>query len=310
MANPISPEFLERYQIELQKNPRSRVFAPLSEAYRKMGLTQEALRICRSGVGANPDFSGGLVAYAKVLIETASLQEALSLLRRATTLSPDNLLAHSLMGDALLEMRQPKEALKAFKMVLFLNPEDEKAKSTVKKWEFLTADEFADEEFAMRPLFESQAGTSRSRVKELERALSLADAFTVRNDLAAAHETLERAEKTLGTSTEITNRLAMLARRTQVVAVDATDANRAEASEKSLQDKLLAKNTMVKPKAVSPSVGATRIASHEKPRGNLQARIDQMRKHGAANGPHRPTSRSKVETLKTLLHRISERRLD
>ena len=275
MANPISPEFLERYQIELQKNPRSRVFAPLAEAYRKMGLIQEALRICRSGVGANPDFSGGLVAYAKVLIETGSFQEALTLLRRATTLSPDNLLAHSLMGDALLEMRQPKEALKAFKIVLFLNPDDEKAKTTVKKWEFLTADEFADEEFSMRPLFKSQTSTSRSRLKELERALSLADAFTVRNDLAAALETLERAEKTLGTSTEITNRLAMLARRTQVVATDTADASR-----------------------------------HAKSRGSLQSRIDQMRKQSAASGAMRPTRRSQVETLKTLLHRISERRLD
>ena len=275
MPNPISPEFLERYQIELQKNPRSRVFAPLAEAYRKMGLIQEALRICRTGVGANPDFSGGLVAFAKVLIETASFQEALALLRRAATLSPDNLLAHSLMGDALLEMRQPKEALKAFKMVLFLNPDDEKAKTTVKKWEFLTADEFADEEFSMQPLFENQTNTSRLRLKELERALSLADAFTVRNELAAALETLERAERTLGTSTEISNRLAMLARRTQVLASDAAD-----------------------------------HSSHTKTRESLQSRINQMRKPGTPNGAKIRTRRSQVETLETLLHRITERRLD
>jgi hypothetical protein len=31
-------ELLERYQILLEKDPRSQVFAPLAEAYRKMGL--------------------------------------------------------------------------------------------------------------------------------------------------------------------------------------------------------------------------------------------------------------------------------
>ena len=38
----VNPEFVERYQLELARDPRSRVFAALSEAYRKMGLLDEA----------------------------------------------------------------------------------------------------------------------------------------------------------------------------------------------------------------------------------------------------------------------------
>ena len=32
------PELIEKYQIQLQKDPKLQVFAQLTEAYRKMGL--------------------------------------------------------------------------------------------------------------------------------------------------------------------------------------------------------------------------------------------------------------------------------
>lgn len=236
MSGSINHEFIERYQLELEKNPRSRVFAPLSEAYRKMGLIEEAVNICRIGVQANPDFAGGRVAYAKILLEKKAYQEALTQLEKAVHLSPDNLLAHSLMGDILIELRRPREALKAYKMVLFFSPDNERARAAVRKWEFLTAEEFEDEEFAMRPVFrgpitiantnEKKSGNASEepnperRAREIERAISLADAFTVRNDLQAAMELLEKAIKTLGSTPELENRLNLLSRRTQTFVAD------------------------------------------------------------------------------------------
>lgn len=214
----VNPEFVERYQLEYQKNPKSKVFAPLAEAYRKMGLLDEAYRICKLGVSLHPEFAGGRVALAKVLLDRKKPQEALTQLENAVNLSPDNLLAHMLMGETLLELRRPKDALKAFKMVLFLNPSDERAKSAVRKWEFLTAEEYDDEAFSMRPLFrgkEEPAQASERVKRTLERALSLADAFTVRNDLLAAIEVLENAQRQLGPLPDIENRLRLLNKRTQ-----------------------------------------------------------------------------------------------
>ena len=49
----MSPKYdpnLEKYLKEYQENPRSRVFAPLAEAYRKSGLIDEAIDICREGL--------------------------------------------------------------------------------------------------------------------------------------------------------------------------------------------------------------------------------------------------------------------
>lgn len=254
MSGAVNAEFIERYQLELEKNPRSRVFAPLAEAYRKMGLLDEALRICRIGIQANPEFAGGRVAYSKVLIESKSFAEALAQLEKAVQISPDNLLAHSLMGDTLLELRRPKEALKAFKMVLFFNPEDEKARQAVRKWEFLTAEEFDDEAFEMRPVFRANMPSATTeppppgvkgdsvepnptyRNREIERAVSLADAYTVRNDLGAAVEVLENARRALGPAEELENRLRLLSKRTQALTPDSAPIVSSDASPSAASD--------------------------------------------------------------------------
>ena len=60
-----SDKTIEEYQIILMRNPNAKVFAPLAEAYRKMGLLQQALEICERGVKYNPEYPSGLVAYGK-----------------------------------------------------------------------------------------------------------------------------------------------------------------------------------------------------------------------------------------------------
>jgi len=223
----INPEFIERYQLIYQQDPTSKVFAPLAEAYRKMGLLDEAKRICEAGVAKHPNFPSGRVALAKILIETKNFDEAIDQLRVAAELSPENILAHSLLAESHLKKRQMKEALKAFKMVLFLNPRDERAASSVKKLESLTADEYEDDVFSMKKLSSSFDGvkedadrTDRSldevlRKKSLERFLSLADAYIARNDSENALSTIERATDELGDHTELKKRKTMLEARHQ-----------------------------------------------------------------------------------------------
>ncbi|MCM2281761.1 MAG: tetratricopeptide repeat protein [Bdellovibrionaceae bacterium] len=224
---PLNPEFVERYQLEYQKNPRSKVFAPLAEAYRKMGLLEEARTVAQSGVKHHPDFASGRVVYARILFDSQNYDETLNQLIAAVRLSPDNLMAHSLMGETLLLLRRPKDALNAFKMVLFVDPSHERALAAVRKWEFLTADEYDDELFEVKseptngaaPPAPHQAeriqpiGSIAEKQKHLERALSLADAFTVRNDIERALETLTRARQSLGAAPELDNRLARLRKR-------------------------------------------------------------------------------------------------
>lgn len=48
-------EYIRRYQ----EDPTSRVFAPLAEAYRRLGRVDEAIDICLEGLKHHPEFPGG-----------------------------------------------------------------------------------------------------------------------------------------------------------------------------------------------------------------------------------------------------------
>ncbi len=219
----IQAELIERYQLLLQKDPKSQVFAPLTEAYRKMGLLEEAFRIAVRGVQFNPNFGGGRIALAKVFLDRENAAAALEELEKAVDLSPDNILAHMLLADCYLKAQRPKDALRAFKMVLFLAPTNEKAMRAVRKLESLTADEYEEDLFEMKPL--PQAGELRTEsasplkpvseksTSDLERVLSLVDAFIVRNDIDKAGATLRESERTFGTHPELVKRLKLVNQR-------------------------------------------------------------------------------------------------
>jgi len=227
MQDNIQPELIERYQLLLQKDPKSQVFAPLTEAYRKMGLLEEAFRIAVRGVQFNPSFSGGRIALAKVFLDRDNLAAAVDELEKAVELSADNILAHQLLAECCLRSKRPKDALRSFKMVLYLAPGNEKAAKAVKKLEALTADEYDDDLFEMRPL--NQVDTPKTEdtpaglkpmapagiSSDLERSLSLADAYIVRNDTDRALATLKEAEMYFHGHPEITKRVKLVSQRSQ-----------------------------------------------------------------------------------------------
>ncbi len=217
-SDNINLEFIERYQKLYEKDPKSKVFAPLGEAYRKMGMTSDALLILEAGVKLHPHFASGHVALAKVLIDKKDYEKAMEHLLASTDLSPENILAQKLLGECAIHLRKPKEALRAYKMVLFLNPNDAHAQMHIKKLESLTADEYEDDVFEMKPLkadiaIKNQPKKSADapppvsqKFRQLERVISLADAFIARLDFDKAMETIESSENLIGTHPELEKR--------------------------------------------------------------------------------------------------------
>lgn len=231
----IEASAIEKYQVLLQKDPNSQVFAPLAEAYREMGLLKEAAQIAQNGVKRHPAFASGLVVYARIMKDLGRAEDSLKLVQKAIQLSPENILAHHLQAEIYLQSKRPKEALKAFKMVLFLNPQSERARKAVAKLESLTADEYDDDVFEMSKIAslkeqfwveeeESQEATQQTSLSEssatqkipaaaprgLERMLSLIDAFIVRNDLNKAKMLLSDTQTEFGDHPEILQRMKLL----------------------------------------------------------------------------------------------------
>ncbi len=118
------PPYFREYLRRFQQDPTSRVFAPLAEAYRRLGRLDEAIEICREGLEHHPDFHGGRIAYAKCLADKKQLHDARRELERVVCSVPENLLAQRLLGEVNLVIGDKEAALHAFKMALLLSPAD------------------------------------------------------------------------------------------------------------------------------------------------------------------------------------------
>jgi tetratricopeptide (TPR) repeat protein len=130
-GNPQIYHYLRRYQ----EDPRSRVFAPLAEAYRKAGLLDEAIEIARDGVRIHPHFVGGKVALARALFDRGAYEEVVKELEHVVLDAPDNLVAQKLLAESYLILGRIAESLNAYKVLLFFMPQDPEIMSLVQEIE-------------------------------------------------------------------------------------------------------------------------------------------------------------------------------
>ena len=118
-----------------QDDPRSKIFAPLAESYRKIGLIDEAIEICREGLSMNPDFIGGKVALARAYFDKQMHVQVRELLTPVIEKIPDNLIAQRLLADSCLILGYVQEALTGYKMLLYFNPGDREVAGLVQELE-------------------------------------------------------------------------------------------------------------------------------------------------------------------------------
>lgn len=118
------PPYFQEYLTRYKQDPKSRIFAPLAEAYRKQGDVEEAIAICLQGLNHHPDFSGGRVTLAKCYLDKNQLELAKRELDYVVDRVPENLMAHKLLGEVFLREGDKVEALRAYKMALIQSPND------------------------------------------------------------------------------------------------------------------------------------------------------------------------------------------
>jgi len=118
------PPHFREYMRRYQQDPTSRVFAPLAEAYRRMGRLDEAIDVCLEGLKHHPDFTGGRVALARCFLDKRKYTRAREELEIVVGISPDNILAQRLLGDCFFSLKEVEKALRCYKIASVLSPED------------------------------------------------------------------------------------------------------------------------------------------------------------------------------------------
>lgn len=127
--------FIEKYEKALEKNAHSRVFAPLAECYRKVGMVDHALDILRKGLRHHPDYVLGLLSLAYCHIDNKNEEQAYDILHPLILSNRDNIKLQKTFGSVALSVGEPEEALDTYKYLLFMNPRDKEAAEQVEKLE-------------------------------------------------------------------------------------------------------------------------------------------------------------------------------
>ena len=150
IKNPLIYTYLKKFQ----DDPKSRVFAPLAEAYRKAGLPDEAISIALEGLEHHPNFVGGKVALARALFDKKRFSEVITILSQVTIEVPDNIVAQKLLAESCLAEGKLTQALDAYKMLLYLNPKDLEVARLIKELEPQAYDKgnlVLQSDFAVKP---------------------------------------------------------------------------------------------------------------------------------------------------------------
>lgn len=113
-------ELFERYR----RAPGSHVFAPLADAYRKLGLIEEALDFCARGLAANPRYASGYVVQGKCQFDAGRADRAEESFKKVLELDSHNLVALRYLGIIRAGCGDAEGARGYFEQILVLDPDD------------------------------------------------------------------------------------------------------------------------------------------------------------------------------------------
>ena len=135
------------------KNPKSRVFAPLADAYRKSGMADEALKVCLEGLKIHPDYTTAHIVLGKIYLDQSKVNDAEQEFLTALEKDPDNLVTLNNLGDIYRRLGRNLDALEKYERAHKLDPFNEELKGKLSELErFRTKAEVAGQQILSKPV--------------------------------------------------------------------------------------------------------------------------------------------------------------
>jgi|GEM_PF-3396853 len=126
---------LSKYLNIYQRNPNSRVFAPLGECYRQAGMLEDALQVLKNGLKSHPDYTLAYVVLAQCYCDQKKYLNSYNVLKSLSKKHVDNIKLQRIFAQTCIELEKFSESLNAYKYVLFFNPSDDEAKENILRLE-------------------------------------------------------------------------------------------------------------------------------------------------------------------------------
>jgi tetratricopeptide (TPR) repeat protein len=125
------PSEIVKLTERISKDPKSKLFVPLAEEYKKTGDIEMAVYVLTEGLKNNPGYITARSFLGRLLLEKGDLAGSQQELEEVVKAIPDNLLAQRKLGDLYILQNIPSEALKHYKSALSLNSRDEEIASLI-----------------------------------------------------------------------------------------------------------------------------------------------------------------------------------
>lgn len=115
----------------IAKDPKSKLFVPLAEEYKKAGNIDMAINVLQDGLKNNPGYITARSFLGRLLMDSGDLAGAQKELEEVIKTIPDNLLAQRKLGDLYVIIGRASDALQRYKTALGLNPGDKEVASLI-----------------------------------------------------------------------------------------------------------------------------------------------------------------------------------
>ena len=113
----------------IAKDPKSKLFVPLAEEYKKAGDIEMAIQVLTDGLKSNPGYVTARSFLGRLLMDKGDLTGAQKELEEVIKAIPDNLLAQRKLGDLYVLQGKGSDAQQRYKAAFALNPADKELPS-------------------------------------------------------------------------------------------------------------------------------------------------------------------------------------
>lgn len=128
VEDPVAAAAIRRYEERLMRDPTSLAFAPLADAYRKVGRTREAINLCREGLARFQHYTTARLILAKAHLDDGNPEAALAELGVILQASPRDLQAHRMAAEIHRKAGRWEEARQHLERVVRLDAADRESR--------------------------------------------------------------------------------------------------------------------------------------------------------------------------------------
>ena len=185
---------IARLSERLNKDPKSRIFVQLADAYRKSNMIDEALEILNKGLTFHPNYPLAHLILGKCHFDKRQYEQAKESFEKTLSYDPQNIVALRMLAQTCEVTKDEDGQIKAYQGILAIDPFDAPAKEKLTNLESLHRKE---------PLYTIAMAQEYEKQGNFEKALSIYEklSFTTPSDLVLEQKVIELKEK-IGRGTE------------------------------------------------------------------------------------------------------------